>query len=220
MAYIASFFFGLIEGTMLLGMSRRDVEQLSEEQPKGEPESEVEEPEDYDDGYDRYVNRDRCVVKVKRNPTGAKRSVGDVANPYGVLAARAKRQKTNVPNQDLLHPNRVFPVDPAKCIAELWKAVAREYAPVCPLVYPSPCRTPLAKHFSSPLACSRSDPFFSNEVKIFISARVEETSPRPRRCDWPHAMWPYVELLLRLATRGDYPTQHLILLPRTKRRTK
>jgi hypothetical protein len=98
----ASFLLGLVEGTMLLAMSKRDVEQLREEQPKHDPYSEWEH-EDSDDDGTQNTN-----VLSKNTWTGEKRQLGDVADPYGVLAARAKRQKTNAPKQEPAHPNRVY----------------------------------------------------------------------------------------------------------------
>ena len=112
----ASFCFGGVEGTMLLAMSRRAVELLREEQPKHRSYSEDQEDEDDygdDDGHDVLAGDDvhgflNIDVKFKTKLTGEKRSLGDISDPYGVLAARAKRQKADAPQQEALRPNRVY----------------------------------------------------------------------------------------------------------------
>jgi len=72
---------------MLLGMSRRAVELLREEQPKHSPSSESEASDD-DDDYDRGFKTQQTV-----RVTGEKRAIGEISDPFGVLAARAKRQQ-------------------------------------------------------------------------------------------------------------------------------
>jgi len=88
----ATFEFGLLHGTILLGMSRRSVELLREEQPKSYEESFAED--------------------IKALKTGQKRPLGAAADPGSVRAAMAKRQKTGpepaaAPEQDS-EPNRVY----------------------------------------------------------------------------------------------------------------
>ncbi|KAK0665237.1 hypothetical protein QBC41DRAFT_349798 [Cercophora samala] len=125
----ASFHFGLIEGTMLLGMSRRNVEMLREEQPKHSDYSDRGDSDEEDDaigsGYfhsrGRRLDDDGSTVglsissnwstglgnnsKVKLEDAkenkppvsspmvGQKRDVGNISDPWGVQAARAKRQQ-------------------------------------------------------------------------------------------------------------------------------
>lgn len=93
----ASFRFGIVEGTMLLGMSRRAVEILREEQPKHSSYSE-EEGECDDDTH----------VSCRGRVTGDKRPVGQIADPWGVQAARAKRQKMGGQREEASRPNRVY----------------------------------------------------------------------------------------------------------------
>ncbi|KAJ4292226.1 hypothetical protein N0V88_005857 [Collariella sp. IMI 366227] len=105
----ATFDFGIVEGVMLLGMSKRAVEQLREEQPKyseySDPEDGNEEDKD-EDNYDAATGES----KPKLKSAGEKRSLREVADPYGVLAARAKRQKMEAPKREQAetHPNRVY----------------------------------------------------------------------------------------------------------------
>ncbi|KAL2022211.1 hypothetical protein VTK56DRAFT_5821 [Thermocarpiscus australiensis] len=104
----ASFFFGAFEGTMLLAMSRRAVELLREEQPKHSSDSEPEQSDD--DGYIGYSfagyrNKD---AKSTSKLTGEKQTLGDVADPWGVQAARAKRQMTDAAKQEEVRANRVY----------------------------------------------------------------------------------------------------------------
>ncbi|KAK4118386.1 hypothetical protein N657DRAFT_373658 [Parathielavia appendiculata] len=103
---VASFCFGTIEGTMLVGMSRRDVEMLREEQPKHCPYSDPEDSgEDDRSPGASNTNRDR---DVKGRLIGRKRSVGQMADPWGVPAARVKRQKMNSLAQDEDRANRIY----------------------------------------------------------------------------------------------------------------
>jgi hypothetical protein len=85
---MASFKFGLINGTMRLAMSRRSVELLREEQPKNFEES-------LEEDYESIA-------------TGQKRKLGSVADPWGVQAAMAKRQKTEAAPEQASQPNRVY----------------------------------------------------------------------------------------------------------------
>jgi hypothetical protein len=96
---------------MLLAMSRRAVELLREEQPKHSSYSENEDDGDDcgdDDGHRVHVGFQNSDIKVKTKLTSEKRSLGDISDPYGVLAARAKRQKADAPQQEALHTNRVY----------------------------------------------------------------------------------------------------------------
>jgi hypothetical protein len=78
----ASFFFGTIGGTMLLAMCKRDVALLREKQPKHY--SKFAEDSD-DDGYQDTVLFDEGNEAAKSLPqTGEKRSLGHIADPYGV----------------------------------------------------------------------------------------------------------------------------------------
>jgi hypothetical protein len=107
----ASFFFGTIGGTMLLAMCKRDVALLREKQPKHY--SKFAEDSD-DNGYQDTVLFDEGNEAAKSLPqTGEKRSLGHIADPYGVQAARAKRKKPNEKANDPKqrqqpHPNRVY----------------------------------------------------------------------------------------------------------------
>ena len=107
----ASFCFGTIEGTMLFAMSRREVELLRKEQPKDDDDSDYdwdlndELPEPDDPGLrlgTSQVKHESSSSAVKAEPSssaGSKRpALGDtIHDPYGVLAARAKRQRTAAP---------------------------------------------------------------------------------------------------------------------------
>ncbi|KAK4136635.1 hypothetical protein BT67DRAFT_454429 [Trichocladium antarcticum] len=98
---VASFSFGLVEGTMLLALSKQEVALLRDEQPKHSSYSESGEEEDDDE--------DSRGTVIHRGSTGEKRSLGAISDPYGVQAARAKRQKMNAPQQEELHyRNRVY----------------------------------------------------------------------------------------------------------------
>lgn len=106
----ASFFLGLIEGTMLLGMSKRDVTRLREKQPKRY--SKPEEDSD-DDGYQggiHFGEGNENVMPLEQ--AGEKRPLEDIADPYGAQASRAKRLKTEEnasgPKQQQAHSNRVY----------------------------------------------------------------------------------------------------------------
>ncbi|KAK4236138.1 hypothetical protein C8A03DRAFT_17197 [Achaetomium macrosporum] len=98
---IASFTLGLIEGTMLLAMSKQAVERLREAQPRHSWRSESEASDDDDD----EASRD---IKSKSKLTAQKRPLGDIADPWGVQAARAKRQKLTAPKDEGSHPLRVY----------------------------------------------------------------------------------------------------------------
>ncbi|KAK1829437.1 hypothetical protein QBC39DRAFT_332422 [Podospora conica] len=76
----ASFYFGMVEGTMLLSTTRQSVELLREEQSKGKG---------------KYCDQDYSDEEEEARRTGEKRQLGSVADPWGVEAARAKRQKPN-----------------------------------------------------------------------------------------------------------------------------
>ncbi|KAK4113317.1 hypothetical protein N656DRAFT_797201 [Canariomyces notabilis] len=102
----AYFNFGLIEGTMLLAMTKRGVEMLRDKQPKH---SEWSDPEVSDDD----VHDGDCKTgeaKTQTKLTGEKRSLGDIADPWGVQAARANRQQlTGLKKaEEESHPNRVY----------------------------------------------------------------------------------------------------------------
>jgi hypothetical protein len=102
----AMFSFDGIEGTMLLAMSRRGVELLREEQPKHCPYSDAEDSGEDFDGPS--ISRARRSGVVKDILVGEKRSVGQMADPWGVQAARANRQKVASSGQQEHHPNRVY----------------------------------------------------------------------------------------------------------------
>lgn len=76
---VASFYFGVMRGTMLLGTTRQSVELLLEEQPEGHV--------IYGDQVESHEERE--VVPQ----TGEKRQLEAVADPRDVQAAMAKRQK-------------------------------------------------------------------------------------------------------------------------------
>ncbi|KAK4194005.1 hypothetical protein QBC40DRAFT_239358 [Triangularia verruculosa] len=98
----ASFHFGIVEGTMLLGMSREDVEKAREGQPKHSSYSDPGE----DDGENPSDSL-RAFNGIENGPTtGQKRDLGNISDPWGVRAARAKRQQmmANTPRD----PNRVY----------------------------------------------------------------------------------------------------------------
>jgi hypothetical protein len=77
----ASFHFGLVEGTMLLATTRRSVELLRDEQSKGRG---------------KHCDQEESDEEGEEVPrTGEKRQLGSVADPWGVQAAMAKRQKPN-----------------------------------------------------------------------------------------------------------------------------
>ncbi|KAK3307751.1 uncharacterized protein B0T15DRAFT_490355 [Chaetomium strumarium] len=97
------FNFRFIEGIRLLGMSKRSVELLREEQPKHSEYSEPEISDDDDDGGGRDSTGNRLQAKL----TGEKRSLGDIADPWGVQAARAKRQMLTGLKEEAAHANRV-----------------------------------------------------------------------------------------------------------------
>lgn len=89
----ASFEFGIIEGIMLLAKSKDSVERLRDEQPKDDDEDE--EIGEEEDG----TNAGNSIQGLAR--TGQKRQLGSVADPWGVKAAMAKRQKREaVPKQE------------------------------------------------------------------------------------------------------------------------
>ncbi|KAH6838554.1 hypothetical protein B0I37DRAFT_449616 [Chaetomium sp. MPI-CAGE-AT-0009] len=91
----ASFFFGQFEGVMLLAMSREAVALLRDAQPKDYDEEE-EDREERDTSFFQ-VGHTSEVVRVKSSSTGEKRSLGNISDPYGVQAARAKRQRMGPP---------------------------------------------------------------------------------------------------------------------------
>ena len=96
---VASFDFDSLSGTMLLGLSRRSVDLLREEQPKGD--SDEEPADDLDESTQASftgstaagpsTSRGRLVGTG--SSVGQKRELGGVADPWGVQAAMAKRQK-------------------------------------------------------------------------------------------------------------------------------
>jgi hypothetical protein len=80
----ASFNFGLVEGAMLLAMSKRGVELLRDEQPKHSSDSESGMGESGDDGEGvTFINKDGIATHMGKH-TGEKRSLGDIADPFGV----------------------------------------------------------------------------------------------------------------------------------------
>jgi len=130
---LASFNFGLVEGIMVLALSKRDLELAVKAQPKHSEWSENEHDEaDYyyhpDSSNDRvqvsYGNNASesysfppfmaadgtpvggigtgnatgcCSPPNAKTASGKKRSLGVIADPFGVRAALAKRQKTTMP---------------------------------------------------------------------------------------------------------------------------
>ncbi|KAM7203280.1 hypothetical protein V8F33_002271 [Rhypophila sp. PSN 637] len=124
---IASFEFECVAGTMLLGLSRRSVDLLREEQPKRDEES-----DDLDDesgnisgGYgfgggssfptnfttrtatDPSTGQERSVGASPS--AGQKRELGAVADPWRVQAAMAKRQKMKAESHDDIGPLTAAP---------------------------------------------------------------------------------------------------------------
>ncbi|KAK4215809.1 hypothetical protein QBC37DRAFT_281023, partial [Rhypophila decipiens] len=100
---IASFEFGCVAGTMLLGLSRRSVDLLREEQPKRDGES-----DDLDDESDDTEKSTRA--NISGGPSaGQKRELGAVADPWGVQAAMAKRQKIKAEYHDDTGPLTAAP---------------------------------------------------------------------------------------------------------------
>lgn len=130
---IASFWFGMFEGVMLLAKSRRKLERLRNAQPKGllsdkDLDSNASDEGSKDNGTDDKHNKPGLIrtgsgalygsrnaiffgdqkmeskpvtttpaednkVKVKKEPvTGQKRAIGDISDPWGVKAARFKRE--------------------------------------------------------------------------------------------------------------------------------
>lgn len=78
---VASFYFGVMRGTMLLATTRQSVELLLEEQPKG---------------HFIYGDQEESDEESEAVPrTGEKRQLESVADPSGVQAATAKQQKPN-----------------------------------------------------------------------------------------------------------------------------
>ncbi|KAK3681256.1 hypothetical protein B0T22DRAFT_485348 [Podospora appendiculata] len=110
----ASFSFGFFEGTMLLALSQREVVLLRDEQKKDNPYAESDTKSDLvGTGYGRDEDERADIIDSlgfvistanaspagpahPSTPTDKKRRVGDVADPWGVQAALAKRQKPNV----------------------------------------------------------------------------------------------------------------------------
>jgi len=103
----ASFCFGLIKGTMLLAMSKRGVELLREEQPKHSSYSEHDSDEDHE-GQSGLASTWHNNIKVENTSTTGKRQLGDIADPFGVQTARAKRQKMGAPRTEESHSSRVY----------------------------------------------------------------------------------------------------------------
>ncbi|KAK3295292.1 uncharacterized protein B0H64DRAFT_474286 [Chaetomium fimeti] len=101
----ASFYFGQFEGVMLLAMSKEAIAQLRAAQPKDYYD---EDEEDQNDGPSSIIGHNTKLIRVERSSTGEKRSLGDISDPYGVQAARAKRQRIDPPSQEALHPSRVY----------------------------------------------------------------------------------------------------------------
>ncbi|KAB5558225.1 hypothetical protein GE09DRAFT_1221354 [Coniochaeta sp. 2T2.1] len=98
----AAFKTGLWEGIMLLGMSRRSVELLREEQPKDGDDEEEDEDEDKENPFSRSDLHGAAM-------TGQKRQLGSVSDPWGVKATMAKRQKTEPGSTPASsNPNRVY----------------------------------------------------------------------------------------------------------------
>lgn len=78
---VASFYFGVMRGTMLLATTRQSVELLLEEQPKR---------------HFLYGDEEESDEEGEAVPrTGQKRQLDSVAGPSDVQAATAKRQKLN-----------------------------------------------------------------------------------------------------------------------------
>lgn len=78
---IARFYFGLIDGTMLLATTRQSVELLLEEQPEG---------------HVKYGGQEESDEEGEVVPrSGEKRQLESVPDPRDVQAAMAKRQKPN-----------------------------------------------------------------------------------------------------------------------------
>ena len=108
---MASFLLGRFEGVMIVGMSKTAVARLRDAQPKT-----GDEPNSDDECHGVRPPRYPCRLSGGRffpqehSSTGGKRSLREISDPYGVQAARAKRQKVDAPNQpeEPLHPNRVY----------------------------------------------------------------------------------------------------------------
>ncbi|KAK3326941.1 hypothetical protein B0T19DRAFT_474813 [Cercophora scortea] len=110
----ASFFFGVIEGAMLLALSEREVALLRDSEKKKDPYYEESQANLYVSGvgYGRDDNEGADAINLgygistghgsadgpacPSTLTDKKRRVGDVADPWGVQAAMAKRQKQAV----------------------------------------------------------------------------------------------------------------------------
>ncbi|KAK4099831.1 hypothetical protein N658DRAFT_560148 [Parathielavia hyrcaniae] len=87
---VASFCFGTIEGAMLLGMSRRDVEMLREKQLKHGPHYELWDSDD-EVGSPQVPAASATRDKdVKDKLVGGKRAVEQMAVPWGVQARRGE----------------------------------------------------------------------------------------------------------------------------------
>ncbi|KAH6613706.1 hypothetical protein B0J18DRAFT_470040 [Chaetomium sp. MPI-SDFR-AT-0129] len=101
----ASFRFGVFEGIILFAKSSEQLERFRKSQPKGSSESG--EDSDHDtSGEDseedhQETNRPSGTTSVvdneanvtRRPETGQKRTIGDISDPWGVNAARLKRQQ-------------------------------------------------------------------------------------------------------------------------------
>jgi hypothetical protein len=106
----ASFLLGQFEGVMLLGLSQSAVARLRDAQPKDWRDPG---PEDEGERVRAPIIAGLSGGKIfpqEDSSAGGKRSVGEISDPYGVQAARAKRQKVDASNQpeESLHPNRVY----------------------------------------------------------------------------------------------------------------
>ncbi|KAK3897124.1 hypothetical protein C8A05DRAFT_20050 [Staphylotrichum tortipilum] len=92
----ARFHFGDIEGTMLLGMTRRDVELLRDMQRDHDYTSDSEDSDLEVPPWGGFKAPKPAMnagpTTARTLPIGAKRPLGEIADPWGVQAARAKRQ--------------------------------------------------------------------------------------------------------------------------------
>ncbi|KAK4140584.1 uncharacterized protein C8A04DRAFT_31920 [Dichotomopilus funicola] len=101
----ASFRFGLFEGIIIFAKSSRKLERFRKSQPKGSSEpgedsdygTSGEDSEEDHQGTNRQSGTTSAVDNeanlTKRPQTGQKRTIGDISDPWGVNAARLKRQQ-------------------------------------------------------------------------------------------------------------------------------